>query len=36
MREEPQYDLVEMLAQISADNLHAEQNFGPPQGNEEW
>lgn len=36
MRWKSQYDLAEMLAQISADNLHAEQDFGPPQGGEEW
>ena len=30
------YDLAEMLAQVTDDNLHAEQNTGPIQGNEEW
>ena len=30
------YDLVEMLAQVTAENLHSEVDTGPPQGNEEW
>ena len=30
------YDLVGMLAQMSPDNLHSEQDFGPAQGNEVW
>ena len=30
------YDLVGMLAQMSPDNLHPEQDSGPAQGNEEW
>ena len=34
LRKRP-YDLTDMLAQITDDNLHAEQNAGPAQGNEE-
>ena len=30
------YDLGEMLAQVTADNLHSEQDAGPAQGNEAW
>ena len=30
------YDLDEMLAQITAENLHGEQDTGAAQGNEEW
>lgn len=30
------YDLDEMLAQVTDDNLHSEQESGPAQGNEEW
>ena len=30
------YDLADMLAQVTDDNLHAEQETGPIQGNEEW
>ncbi len=30
------YDLASMLAQMSPDNLHSEQDSGPAQGNEEW
>lgn len=30
------YDLADMLAQVTDDNLHAEQRTGPTQGNEEW
>ena len=30
------YDLAKMLAQVTDDNLHADQNTGPIQGNEEW
>ena len=30
------YDLVGMLAQMTPDNLHSEQDSGPAQGNEEW
>ena len=30
------YDLSEMLAQVTDDNLHAEQDFGPAQGKEVW
>lgn len=30
------YDLADLLAQVTVDNLHSEQDFGPPQGNEEW
>ena len=30
------YSLDDMLARISRDNLHAEQDTGPPQGDEEW
>ena len=30
------YDLGELLAQVTADNLHSEQDTGPAQGNEQW
>ena len=30
------HDLDEMLAQVTDDNLHSEQESGPAQGNEEW
>ncbi len=30
------YDLAEMLDGITADNLHSEQDFGEPEGNEQW
>ncbi|MXW17940.1 MAG: AbrB/MazE/SpoVT family DNA-binding domain-containing protein [Gemmatimonadetes bacterium] len=30
------YDLAEMLAKVSPDNLHSEVDFGPPAGREEW
>ena len=30
------YDLTEMLAQVTVDNIHAEQDTGPAQGNERW
>jgi len=30
------YDLAEMLAKISTENLHSEVDFGPPAGREEW
>ncbi len=30
------YDLSEMLAQVTEENLHVEQDFGPPQGKEVW
>ena len=30
------YDLVDMLAQVTAENIHAETATGPVQGNEEW
>ncbi|MDE2794847.1 MAG: AbrB/MazE/SpoVT family DNA-binding domain-containing protein [Gemmatimonadota bacterium] len=30
------YDLTEMLAKVSPDNLHSEVDFGPPVGREEW
>ena len=29
-------DLAEMLDGITADNLHSEQDFGEPRGNEHW
>ncbi len=35
MRKET-YNLADMLAEISDDNLHPEVDTGPPQGNEEW
>ncbi len=30
------YNLDDMLAQITPDNLHPEQDTGPAQGREEW
>ena len=30
------YSLADMLAQITAENLHPESDTGPVQGNEEW
>ena len=30
------YDLTEMLARVTVDNIHAEQDTGPAQGNERW
>ena len=30
------YNLADMLAEITEDNLHPESDSGPPQGNEEW
>ena len=30
------YNLADMLAQVTADNLHPELDTGPAQGNEEW
>lgn len=30
------YDLAEMLAKVTPDNLHSEVDFGPPAGREEW
>ncbi len=30
------FNLDDLLAQVTEDNLHAEQNTGPSQGNEEW
>lgn len=30
------YDLADMLAQVTFDNLHSEQESGPAQGSEEW
>ena len=30
------YDLTEMLAEVSPENLHSEVDFGPPAGREEW
>ncbi len=35
MRKET-YNLADMLAEITDDNLHPEVDTGPPQGNEEW
>ena len=32
----PTYSLEELLAGITADNLHAEEDSGAPQGNEVW
>lgn len=29
-------NLDDLLAQITEDNLHAEQDTGPPRGNEQW
>ena len=30
------YDLAEMLARVTSENLHSEVDFGPPVGREEW
>ena len=30
------YDLAEMLAKVSTENVHSEVDFGPPAGREEW
>ncbi len=30
------YDLAEMLAQVTPQSLHAEEDWGPAQGREEW
>ena len=30
------YDLDDMLARVTPDNLHAEQYFGTPRGREVW
>ncbi len=30
------YDLDDLLAQITPENLHSEQSTGTPQGREEW
>lgn len=30
------HDLADMLNRITADNLHPEQDFGEPEGNEQW
>ena len=30
------YDLAEMLAKVTPENLHSEVDFGPPAGREEW
>ncbi|MXW30530.1 MAG: AbrB/MazE/SpoVT family DNA-binding domain-containing protein [Chloroflexi bacterium] len=35
LRKQP-YDLEAMLAEVTPDNLHAEQDFGKPQDNEAW
>ena len=35
LRKQP-YDLADMLAGMTPDNLHAEQSFGEPRGNEAW
>ncbi|WP_129676369.1 AbrB/MazE/SpoVT family DNA-binding domain-containing protein [Candidatus Chloroploca sp. Khr17] len=32
----PTYSLEELLADITHDNLHGEQNTGRPEGNEAW
>ena len=32
----PHYDIEEMLATITPENLHAEIKTGPPRGNEVW
>lgn len=33
---EPKYDLDELLAQITDENLHGETDWGPPVGKEVW
>ncbi len=30
------YNLADMLARVTADNLHPEQDVGETQGNEQW
>ena len=30
------YNLADMLAQVTDNNLHSEQDSGPAQGDEEW
>lgn len=30
------YDLAEMLAKVTPENLHSEVDFGPSAGREEW
>ena len=30
------YDLTEMLAKVSPENLHSEVDLGPPAGREKW
>ena len=30
------YDLADLLAQVTPDNLHHEEDWGPAQGREEW
>ena len=35
LRKQP-YDLAAMLDEVTPDNLHAEQDFGEPRGNEAW
>ena len=30
------YDLADLLARVTADNLHPEQDTGAPLGNEQW
>jgi antitoxin MazE len=32
----PKYSLEDLLARITPDNLHGEQDTGAPQGNEVW
>ena len=32
----PQYQLSELLERVTEDNLHTEEDFGRPVGNEEW
>ena len=30
------YDLADLLAQVTPENLHDEEDWGPAQGREEW
>ena len=30
------YDLVDMVGRITAENLHSEEDMGPSRGNERW
>ena len=30
------YDLVDMVSRITPENLHPEEDMGPPQGSERW